>query len=288
MSISPVVRQILAGLSAEELVHRPDADLLARFIADRDEGAFAVLVERHGPAVLGVCRRMLRQLQDTEDAAQAVFLILARNARRVRKPEALAAWLHGVAVRVSRKVTARRRKTEPLPKVEPAAESLEEVSWADARRVIDDALAALSESLRVPIVLCYLEGLTRDEAANRLGVPLDTFRGRLERGREKLRAALARRGFPLAAGLLAVLLESPAAAAPEWASQTASLASGSCPVPPSIASLTGGALPLRLSHYWAAGGVFAALAISGGLWAAGTAAPPLEHPFRSRPPLSRG
>ena len=97
MSLSPVVRQILAGLSAEELVHRPDAELLARFIADREEAAFAVLVERHGPAVLGVCRRMLGHVQDTEDAAQAVFLDPG--------PERPA----GAEARGARRVAARRR-----------------------------------------------------------------------------------------------------------------------------------------------------------------------------------
>jgi RNA polymerase sigma factor (sigma-70 family) len=245
MSLSPAVRQIFAGLSGDDLARLTDTELLARFTANRDESAFAVLVERHAPAVLGVCRRMLGHAQDAEDAAQAVFLVLARNARRVRKPAALSAWLHGVAVRVSRKALARRRKAEPLPGALPAAEPPDGATWADARRVIDEALATLSESLRLPVVLCYLEGLTRDEAAARLGWSLDTFRGRLERGREKLRAVLARRGFPLAAGLLAVLLESPASAAPGWVGATAALASGSASAPPAVASLSTGVLPVR-------------------------------------------
>src|SRR5262245_61339392 len=274
MSLSPVVRQVLAGLSADDLARRTDTELLARFVASHDEAAFAVLVERHGPAVLGVCRRMLGHLQDTEDAAQAVFLILARNARQVRKPEALAAWLHGVAVRVSRKATAGRRKSEPLRKSEATAESRDEGSWADARRVIDEALAALPESQRVPLVLCYLEGLTRDEAANRLGVPLDTFRGRLERGREKLRKGLAKRGFPLEAGLVAVLLESPAQAAPEWVNATAALATCTSSAPAVVSALATGFFQTKLSQYCLAGGVFATLALIGVVSAAATAPPP--------------
>ena len=287
MSLSPVVRQILAGLSADELAHRPDADLLARFIANREEAAFAVLVERHGPAVLGVCRRMLGHLQDTEDAAQAVFLVLARNARRVRKPEAIAAWLHGVAVRVSRKALSRRRKTEPLPKLMPASKPLQDATWADARRVIDEALAAMPDSLRVPLVLCYLEGLTRDEAASRLGVPLDTFRGRLERGREKLRAALARARLPACGRPCSRCCSNRRRAPlPEWVNKTASLACGSSSVPSSIASLTAGILPVKLSQYWVVGGVFATLALIGVVSAAGSAPPPEAPSPRAAAPIA--
>ena len=158
MSLSPIVRQMLA-------VFRPmtsrlsDGELLTRFSSLRDESAFAALVERHGPMVLGVCRRTLGHAHDSEDAAQAVFLVLARSVSRVRKPEALSAWLHGVAVRVSRKALARRRKAEALPAAIPANEPLDP-TWADARRVIDAALASLSESLRLACA-CYLEGLRR-------------------------------------------------------------------------------------------------------------------------------
>ncbi|MBP3960097.1 RNA polymerase sigma factor [Gemmata sp. G18] len=240
MSLSAFVRQ-LAGRTAP--VKSADTELLARFIATRDEGAFAALVDRHTPTVLGACRRLLGHAQDSEDAAQAVFLLLARNAERVRRPAALGAWLHGVAVRVARKARARRRPVRPLPEVVPSAVP-PDPSWADARRVIDEVLAALPESLRAPLVLCYLEGLTRDEAAVRLGWPLATLRGRLERGREKLRAGLGRRGFPLAAGLLAVLLESPAPAAPGWSATTTAVATGAVPPPPTIISLSTGVVPV--------------------------------------------
>lgn len=238
MSLSSAVRRVVAGF-AEDLARLPDAELLAR----GDEAAFAALVTRHGPAVLGTCRRILGHVQDAEDAAQAVFLVLAKNRRRVCNPAVLAAWLHGVAVRVSRKALGRRRKAEPLPEI-PASESPDAVTWADARRVIDAALAELPEALRVPLVLCYLEGLTRDEAAGRLGSSLDTFRGRLERGRAKLRALLERRGFPLAAGLLAVLLESPASAAPAWITATAAAAAGAAPPLPAVVTLSTGVLPV--------------------------------------------
>ncbi len=241
MPLSAFVRQ-LAGRSAP--IKSADAELLARFVATRDESAFAALVDRHTPTVLGACRRLLGHAQDAEDATQAVFLLLARNADRVRQPAVLGAWLHGVAVRVARKARARRRPVQPLPEVTSPTLPLEP-SWADARRVIDEVLAALPETLRAPLVLCYLEGLTRDEAAARLGWPLATLRGRLERGREKLRAGLGRRGFPLVAGLLAVVLESPAPAAPNWTTTTTAIATGAAPPPLTVTPLSTGVLPVK-------------------------------------------
>jgi len=280
MSLPPAVRQVIASLSGDP-ARLPDPELLARFVAGRDEAAFAALVGRHAPAVLGACRRALGHAQDAEDAAQAVFLVLARSARSVRKPEALSAWLHGVAVQVSRRALALRRKADPLP--EAVAVEAPDPTWADARRVIDESLAALPESLRLPLVLCYLEGLTRDEAAARLGLPAETVRGRLARGRDKLRALLARRGFPLVAGLLAVQLESPAEAAPAWVGATAALATRSAPPPPAVASLSAGVLPMKLSRYWLAAGAVAALACGGVLWAAATPPPAAPAPPQPAP-----
>lgn len=171
MVLGRAVRRITARV-AGDVGAVPDAELVRRFAEEHDEAAFAELVERYGPLVLGVCRRALGHVQDAEDAAQAVFLVLARNAGRVRKQASVGCWLHGVAVRVCRKALARRLKRpapQPTPDAVAAPPEADAVTWADARRAIDDALAALPESLRLPVVLCYLQGLTRDEAAERLG-----------------------------------------------------------------------------------------------------------------------
>lgn len=146
MSLSPAVSKLFAGLSAD--IHRQatDAELLGQYTAAKDELAFAVLVNRHSPRVLGVCRWVLGHVQDAEDAAQAVFIVLARHAHRVRNPSVLTAWLHGVAVRVARKALARRRGAMPLTdEVTTIAPS--DKSWSDVRQVIDEALAALPDSL---------------------------------------------------------------------------------------------------------------------------------------------
>lgn len=237
----------------------PAADhvLLARFADERDETAFGELVRRHGPAVFGVCRRMLGHHQDAEDAAQAVFVVLARHAAGIRRRESVAAWLHGVAVRVCRKVQSRRKPTAPLA-AEPAAEP----SWHDGLRAIDDAIAALPEPLRRPVVLCYLHGMTRDEAAAELGLNDTTFRGRLDRGKERLRKELARRGFPLAAGLIAAGLTTPRLSA-ATVNTVVGIAVGSAPLAAPIRSLITGVLPMSHVKLWIAG------LVAGGLLAAG-------------------
>jgi RNA polymerase sigma factor (sigma-70 family) len=194
----------LIGASAADTA---DAALLARFVAERDEGAFAALVRRHGPMVYGVCRRVLSNPHDAEDAYQATFLILTDRAGSVRRGEALSCWLHGVALRVAGRLrdNLRRRKDRaPLPADVPQPER-DDVSWREVRRLVDEELAKLPERFRGPLILCYLEGKTRDEAAAALGWSLSTFRGRLERGRERLRRRLERRGVALSAALLATL-----------------------------------------------------------------------------------
>jgi RNA polymerase sigma factor (sigma-70 family) len=198
-----------------------DRGLLSCFVARRDESAFRALVERHGPMVLAVCRRILHDDHAAEDAWQAAFLVLARRADSLRDGDSLASWLHGVAFRVSsnlRRQIQRRRAREvggvegavPGREADPAAA----LTWAEARTVIDEELAALPQRQRAPLVLCYLEGKTCDEAARELGWSLTTFRGRLERGRHRLRARVTRRGLSLTAGLPAAVakpLEVPAA-----------------------------------------------------------------------------
>jgi RNA polymerase sigma factor (sigma-70 family) len=193
-----------------------DRDLLERFVARREEGAFAALVERHGGMVLGICRRVLRHAHDADDAWQAVFLVLARKAASILRKEALGAWLHGVAYHVAtnlRRDLARRGAHEtPLREVgQPDAAG--DLTWRELRAVLDEELARLPERLRAPLILCYLEGRTRDEAARQLGWGLGTTRGRLERGRCVLRARLRRRGLDLSALLVAAGLANLGAAA---------------------------------------------------------------------------
>jgi RNA polymerase sigma factor (sigma-70 family) len=183
-----------------------DHELLKRFVADKDEAAFAVLVERHGPRVLGVCRRMLGSAHDAEDACQAAFLVLAQKAASIRKTTSLASWLHGVAARVAGRVrrqhlrrARRERASQGADVTDPAAL----VSWREVQTILDEELEHLPERLRAPLILCYLDGRPRDDAARQLGLSVACLHGRLERGRKALCEALTRRGVTLSATLLA-------------------------------------------------------------------------------------
>jgi RNA polymerase sigma factor (sigma-70 family) len=194
--------RIFKGKSASGV---SDADLLERFTTRSDETAFAALVSRHGPMVLGVCRRALRDEHDVEDAFQATFLIFVRRSNSIRDGERVGPWLHGVAHRVAvraRAGAARRNRREPTGIEVDLARDLAP-PLDDVAVILDDELIRLSESLRIPVVLCYLEGLTHDEAATRLGWPVGTVRSRLSRARELLRRRLTRRG--VSAPLMALL-----------------------------------------------------------------------------------
>jgi RNA polymerase sigma factor (sigma-70 family) len=208
------IRQLKAQIHAGGT---SDGQLLARFVVQHDEAAFAALVRRHGPMVLAVCRRILRDPNDADDAFQATFLVLVRKAGSLRKPELLANWLYGVASRMALKVraaTAKRRQRERGLKDLPASEDIPELVWRDLRPVLDEELNRLPERYRVPIVLCYLEGHTHQQAARQLGCSRETITTRLARARKKLGQRLARRGLALsAAGLAGALAEAAAAAA---------------------------------------------------------------------------
>ena len=185
------------------------AELLGRFAQRRDEAAFAALVAHHGPMVLATCRRILPNGADADDAFQATFLVLARRAGAIGSPDRLAPWLHGVARRVSvraRSATARRRAVEREAPGEVAVAPPPADDAPDLRAVLDEELARLPEKYRAPLVLCYLEGLTHDQAAGLLSWPVGTVRSRLAGGRDRLRSRLARRGY--APGALAVVFPS--------------------------------------------------------------------------------
>jgi RNA polymerase sigma factor (sigma-70 family) len=195
----------------------PDGDLLERFVSQRDPRAFETLMRRHGPLVLGVCRRLLSDRTDAEDAFQATFLLLLRQAHRVRKAGSLGSWLYGVAYRVALKARARRSHQQALPELPQRpvpADPADDLVREELQRVLDEELQRLPGKYRHPLVLCYLQGLTGSAAARELGWPVGTLWGRLARARELLRLRLAHRHLALpAAGLVALLSRSGAEAA---------------------------------------------------------------------------
>jgi RNA polymerase sigma factor (sigma-70 family) len=178
-----------------------EGQLLERFVARRDEAAFAALVARHGPMVLGVCRRVLRDRSDVEDAFQATFLVFVRRAGAIRDGGRVGHWLYGVAHRVAVRARANAARRFTLEKAGGTGAEAGIVTASDdgdrdeLRAVLDDELSRLPETLRAPLVLCYLDGLTHDEAAQRLGWPVGTVRSRMARARDKLRQRLTRRGL---------------------------------------------------------------------------------------------
>jgi RNA polymerase sigma factor (sigma-70 family) len=191
-----------------------DRRLVERFAATQDQAAFAALVERHGPMVLGVCRRVLRDDHTAEDAFQATFLVLVHKARSLGRPELLANWLYGVAYRTAvraRDAAARRRARQREMTDMPGDDSTVEVVWRDLRGVLDEELGRLAQVYRAPLVLYYLEGKSTEEVARQLGCPKGTVLSRLARGRDRLRNRLERRGLDLSVGTLVPVLTEKAA-----------------------------------------------------------------------------
>ncbi|MCU0706649.1 MAG: sigma-70 family RNA polymerase sigma factor, partial [Fimbriiglobus sp.] len=187
----------LSRLAARLGPPNPDGELLARFVRDRDPSAFAALVGRHGPTVLGVCRRVLGNTADADDAFQAVFLVLVNRADALAHRSTLGDWLYAAAVRVSLKARtafARRRKHERL-----AAELRpESVAPPPSESWLDRELAALPDKLRGPVVLCLIHDRPRSEVAAELGIPEGTLASRLDAARKRLADRLARHRVPLA------------------------------------------------------------------------------------------
>src|SRR5262249_1811873 len=162
----PVTHQLLRMFGHVGAGEVSDAQLLERFVSQRDATAFEVLLWRHGPKVLGVCRRVLRHTQDAEDAFQATFLLLPRKGGSVGHGQAVARWLYRVAYRVAlrAKVLAGKRRTQPLPETELAAvAAAPDAGWSDLRPVLDEEVNRLPEKYRTPFILCYLDGKTNEE-----------------------------------------------------------------------------------------------------------------------------
>jgi RNA polymerase sigma factor (sigma-70 family) len=189
-----------------------DAHLLDRFLSGGDEAAFELLVRRHERLVFGVCRRVLGQVHDAEDAFQATFLVLARKAASIAHGRAVASWLYKVAYRVAlaartdRSRRAHREKPLDAAADVAAAAATSPAERADLRALLDEELSQMPERFRTVAVLCYLEGKTVEEAAQQLGCPRGTVASRLVRARARLRDGLTRRGVAVSAGMAAVML----------------------------------------------------------------------------------
>jgi RNA polymerase sigma factor (sigma-70 family) len=159
------VGQFCKLLTSQQTSQLTDQQLLHRFLTKQEEVAFAMLVERHGPVVLGVCQSVLRHTQDAEDACQAAFLVLARKANSIRKPSSLAPWLHGVAYRLAKRAKLERNRLRDKPKNERSpANPIDELTGRELSEILHEELLRLPESYRLPLILCYLEGQTQDEA----------------------------------------------------------------------------------------------------------------------------
>jgi len=172
--IASVFRFLRHAAGANPAGEPDDAALLEQFVRDRSEDAFAALLQRHGPLVFAICRRVLREYTDAEDAFQATFLVLAREAASVRHAEALPAWLHRVALniaRTSRAAATHRRAHERQAVLMSQATATDDVPARDWQPVLHEEVDQLPEKYRVPVVLCYFQGLTHEEAARRLGWP---------------------------------------------------------------------------------------------------------------------
>jgi RNA polymerase sigma factor (sigma-70 family) len=215
----PTLIQYLRRLSTVDGGPCPsDADLLRRFTSERDAVAFELLVRRHGPMVLGLCRRLMHDDHDVEDAFQATFLALVRKAASVGRGEALGAWLHKVAYRVALAVRSERRgrreqSLAEAPAVVGPSDPYAEAAWRELRSVLDQEVGRLPRRYREAFVLCCLTGKSNAEAARELGCPVGTVESRLARARARLRGALLRRGFAPAAVALAAA-PSPSGASP--------------------------------------------------------------------------
>src|SRR5262245_5913133 len=244
----------------------PDAALLQRFVGEREEAAYSALLRRHASLVWGVCWRLTGHVQEAEDAFQATFLVLARNASTVRNGESLASWLYGVAYRVAtraRQRAARRHAIELQAASERTASADSSESWRELQAALDDEVARLPNIYRAPFVLCCLEQRSKREAAQLLGLPEGTLSSRLARSRKILRQRLARRGIALSALLTGLAVGRATAVSPRLIDETLRAAvtaapASACGSP--VETLAASAVPVKAStRVLVAGGLVAIL-----------------------------
>jgi RNA polymerase sigma factor (sigma-70 family) len=295
---SVALRHLQTLLSAGALGSLPDRVLLERFLSGRgnadSSSAFAALVDRHGPMVLGVCRDVLRNLHDAEDAAQATFLILARNGAAIRRVDSLASWLFGVALRVAARSKAQSARARAIERRGGEMSVRSEGSESpDFSAELHEELNRLPERFRAPMVLCHLGGLSNEQAAGQLGLPVRTVQRRLAQGRERLRGRLVRRGVDPASGLFGTGFTAHAASE-AWIDATVRAASGlaagqevAAVASATVAVLTQGMLTMMFISRLkiAVAGVMAAAAIlalagAGGVLAARRQAAPVSAKAR--------
>ncbi|HJZ92016.1 MAG TPA: sigma-70 family RNA polymerase sigma factor [Gemmataceae bacterium] len=278
-----LVRSLRRTLDATNVAALSDDDLLARFRESGDPAAFEAIVRRHGSRVFAACRRVLTDPADAEDAFQATFVVFMRRPGAVRGGQALGSWLFAVAHRVALQARATRKRRERLEAKSLARrETVSESSWREACAVLHEELDRLPNASRRPLILCYLEGASRDEAAQQLGRTLNSVKKSLEKGREALRKRLARRGVTLSAGLLSAVAEEDASAVPtgQCVRSAVSMVAGSS-VRPAVATLARSLQPhsfrMMLGSCLAAS-VMVACAVFGG------SARPADPPAKDAPP----
>ncbi len=221
-----VLKKVVERLRRELSEGSPDSDLLERYIADRDETAFAELVERHGPKVYAICRRLLGQHQLAEDAYQATFVVLAKKAHSLHTRSAVGGFLYGVARKAALNAYAvsRRRKETLMDSVPDSRAAEYRAADSDVLAMLDEEIANLSETLRAAVVLCELDGVSRAKAAKQLGIAEGTLSSRLAAARKQLAAKLKARGVTFSLGLFATLTASAnSAGAPVLEAATASV-----------------------------------------------------------------
>jgi RNA polymerase sigma factor (sigma-70 family) len=214
-SVSGLIRHLRQVFLRQDGAGSTDSELMALYVNRREDAAFEALVHRHGPMVLGVCRRILRNEADAEDAFQATFLVLVRKAASLRSWDTVSNWLYGVAQKTALKAKAMNFK-QRLKERETKRESNDDAraeAWQELQALLDAELSRLPDKYRIPIVLCHLEGKTIKEAAHHLGWPPGTMATRLARGRAQLAKRLTRQGLTLSGGVMAVVMSQAAVSA---------------------------------------------------------------------------